>query len=46
MARRIAKDSPWLADLPAEALEKVARIVVAESLRDDMRPTVERERID
>jgi site-specific recombinase XerD len=37
MARRIAEDSPKLADLDEAELEKLARVVVAESLRDDLK---------
>jgi site-specific recombinase XerD len=37
MARRIAEDSPKLADLDEAELEKLAQVVVVESLRDDLR---------
>ena len=45
-ARRIAKDSPRLADIGAAELEKLARVVVAESLRDELRHAADLERID
>ena len=46
VARRIAEDSPRLADLGEEELEKLARVVVAESLKDDLRREADLARID
>jgi hypothetical protein len=46
VARRIAEDSPKLADLQPEELEKLARVVVAESLKDDLRREADLARID
>ena len=45
VARRIAKDSPRLADLGEEELEKLARVVVAESLKNDLRHAADLERV-
>ncbi len=46
VARTIAQDSPRLADLPAAELEKLARVVVAESLKDDLRREADLAKID
>lgn len=46
VARRVAKESPRLADLAPEELEKLARVVVAEELRDELKARVKLERID
>jgi site-specific recombinase XerC len=46
VARRIAEDSPKLADLEPAELEKLARVVVAESLKDDLRREADLARID
>ncbi len=46
VARRIAQDSPKLADLEPAELEKLARVVVAESLKDDLRHEADLARID
>ncbi len=46
VARRIAKDAPRLADLPEADLEKLARIVVAEGLKDDLKRAANLEKID
>ncbi len=45
VARRIAQDSPRLADLGEAALEKLARVVVAESLKDDLRLAADLQRV-
>jgi site-specific recombinase XerC len=46
VARRIAQDSPKLADLEPTDLEKLARVVVAESIKDDLRREADLARID
>ena len=46
VAARIARDSPKLADLEPAELEKLARVVVAESLKDDLRREADLARID
>ena len=46
VAKRIARDSPKLKELSPEDLEKLARVVVAESLKDDLRRAADLERID
>jgi site-specific recombinase XerD len=46
VAARIAVDSPRLADLPAAELEKLARVVVAESLKDDLRREADLAKVD
>jgi site-specific recombinase XerC len=46
VARRIAQDSPKLADLEPVELEKLARVVVAESLKDDLHREADLARID
>ena len=46
VARRIAEDSPRLADLAPPELERLARVVVAESLKDDLRREADLARID
>jgi len=46
VAKRIALDAPRLADLGAEELGKLARIVVAESLKDDLRREAELAGVD
>jgi hypothetical protein len=46
VAARIAKDSPKLADLEPADLGKLARVVVAESLKDDLRREADLARID
>jgi len=46
VAKRIAQDSPKLADLEPAELEKLARVVVAESLKDDLRREADLARID
>ena len=45
VAQRIARDSPKLADLGAEQLERLARIVVTETLKDDLRKAADLEKI-
>ena len=45
VAQRIAHESPTLADLGAEQLEKLARIVVAETLRDELRKAADLEKV-
>jgi site-specific recombinase XerD len=45
VACRIAEDSPRLADLGVEELQKLARVVVAESLKDDLRRAADLERV-
>jgi site-specific recombinase XerD len=46
VARRIAYDTPAIADLPEEALERLARQVVAEELRDELKRAARLEKID
>jgi site-specific recombinase XerD len=46
VARRIAKEAPTLEDLRAEDLEKLARAVVVEALKDDLRTRAKIEKID
>lgn len=46
VARRIVEDAPKLQDLGPEELRKLARIVVAESLKDDLRREADRARVD
>lgn len=46
VAARIARDSPKLADLGPAELENLARVVVAESLKDDLRHEADLARID
>ena len=45
VARRIAQDSTRLADLREAELEKLARVVVAESLKGDLRHAADLERV-
>jgi site-specific recombinase XerD len=45
VAQRIAHDAPKLADLGAEQLEKLARIVVTETLKEDLRKAADLEKI-
>jgi site-specific recombinase XerD len=45
VAQRIAHESPSLADLGADQLEKLARIVVTETLKDDLRKAADLERV-
>jgi site-specific recombinase XerD len=45
IARQIASDSPHLADLGQAELEKLARVVVAEGLKDELKGAVTREKI-
>lgn len=45
VAQRIAHESPSLADLGADQLEKIARIVVTETLKDDLRKAADLERV-
>jgi site-specific recombinase XerD len=45
VAQRIARDAPKLADLGAEQLEKLARIVVTETLKEDLRKAADLEKI-
>lgn len=44
-AQRIAHESPSLADLGAEQLERLARVVVAETLKDELRKAADLERV-
>jgi len=44
--KKIAHESPKLADLSAEDLRKVANLVVAEELRDELKARVKLERLD
>jgi site-specific recombinase XerC len=46
VAARIARDSPKLADLEPAELASLARVVVAESLKDDLRREADLARID
>lgn len=46
VAKRIAKESPKLADLSAEDLERLARVVVAGDLRDELKRAAQLEKID
>ena len=46
VARRIAKESPKLADLSDEDLERLAKVVVAEGLRDDLKQAAKLEKIN
>lgn len=46
VARRIARYSPKLADLEPAALERLAKVVVVEGLRDELKIQVELEKID
>src|SRR5271169_1140755 len=45
IAGRIAKDSPRLADLSEAQLQKLARVVVAEGLKDDLRHAADLEHV-
>jgi hypothetical protein len=45
-ARRIARSSPRLADLPEADLARLAKIVMAEGLKNDLRRAADLERID
>src|SRR5208337_19188 len=44
--KKIATESPKLADLPEQDLEKLARAVVAEGLKDELRKAADLERVD
>ena len=46
VAKKIATESPRLADLPEEDLEKLARAVVAEGLKDELRKAADLEKVD
>ena len=46
IARRIATKAPHLADLPAEDLDKLARAVVADELKGELKRAADLERID
>ena len=46
VARKIATESPKLADLPEEDLEKLARAVVAEGLKDELRKAADLEKVN
>ena len=46
VARRIAKESPRLADLPAEDLERLTRVIVAEDLKDQLKHAAHLEKIN
>lgn len=46
VARRIAREAPTLGDLDAEALEKLARAVVVESLKDTLKEKANLAKID
>jgi site-specific recombinase XerD len=46
VAKKIATESPKLADLPEEDLEKLARVVVAEGLKDELRRAADLEKVD
>jgi len=46
VAKRIVRDAPRLQELAPEELEKLARVVVAESLKDDLRRAADLERVD
>jgi site-specific recombinase XerD len=46
VARRIAKEAPALEDLDAEGLEKLAKAVVVETLKDDLKARAKLEKID
>jgi len=46
VVKKLAKESPRLADLNAEELRALARVVVAEELRDELKARVRLERID
>ena len=46
VAKKIATESPKLADLPEEDLEKLARAVVAEGLKDELRKAADLEKVD
>jgi hypothetical protein len=37
VARRVAREAPRLADLPAEDLDRLARAVVAENLKGELK---------
>jgi hypothetical protein len=45
VARRIAQDSPHLADLEEEELAKLARVVIVEGLQDELKAAVKLEKI-
>jgi len=45
-ARRIATEAPHLADLPAADLDRLARAVVAEELKGELKQAADLERID
>jgi site-specific recombinase XerD len=46
VALRIAKEQPKLEALSSEEIEQLARVVVAETLRDELKAKVNREKID
>ena len=46
VAKKIATESPKLVDLPEEDLEKLARAVVAEGLKDELRKAADLEKVD
>ena len=46
VARRIATEAPRLADLPAADLDRLARAVVAEELKGELKQAADLERID
>ena len=46
VAKKIAAESPKLADLPEEDLDKLARAVVAEGLREELRKAANLEKVD
>lgn len=46
VVKKLAHESPKLADLDAEELRALARVVVAEELRDQLKDRVKLERID
>lgn len=46
VAKRIAKEAPELSDLSADDLERLAKVVVAEGLKDDLKHAAQLEKID
>ena len=45
IVRHLSQDAPRLADLDEEQLEQLARVVVAETLKDELRQAADLERI-
>jgi site-specific recombinase XerD len=46
VVKKLAHEAPTLADLPEEALQRLAEVVVAEELRDELKKAARLERID